>query len=276
MLFGEMMGDFMMQSSDLKNSVDVIVRTRNSGGSLRQCLESASRLLPVHKFVVVDNHSSDDTVKIASDYGADIHQEKTGLGYATTLGINASVTENIVFLDSDVIMKDSQFYHKASAILKENKVGAVVGQAVGHNLLYGLPLSLTVMPIEIASKISIDTLVMSRENYFMQKYLRDNGYKVRYLPDAMVHNSTHRSNKHWPEWQGAWVRNTSGMRPRELAYSMLVVFLMLSNSRKVRNFLYIPIFQAKLVRGFVHPLYWQGNLTDMGKEECVEAKGAKN
>ncbi len=265
-----------MHSSDTVKSVDVIVRTRNSGASLRQCLESASRSLPVRKFIVVDNHSSDDTVEIASGYGAEIYPENTGLGYATTLGISKAVTENIVFLDSDVLMRDPLFYHKASAILKERKVGAVVGQAIGHKLLYGLPLSLTVMPIKIASKISIDPRVMGRETYFMQKYLRDNGYKVRYLPDAMVHNSTHRSNRHWPEWQGAWVRNTSGMRPRELAYSMLVIFLMLSNSRKVRNFLYIPIFQAKLMRGFVHPLYWQDNLINIDKNRSVEVEESKN
>ncbi len=265
-----------MHSSDNAKSVDVIVRTRNSGVSLKQCLESASRFLPVRKFIVVDNHSSDDTVEIASAYGADIYLENTGLGYATSLGISKAVTENIVFLDSDVLVRDAQFYLKASAILKEKKVGAVVGQAIGHKLLYGLPLSLTVMPIKIASKISIDPRVMGRETYFMQKYLRDNGYKVRYLPDAMVHNSTHRSNRHWPEWQGAWVRNTSGIRPRELAYSMLVIFLMLTNSRKVRNFLYIPIFQAKLVRGFVHPLYWQGNLINLDKNENIESKVEKN
>lgn len=250
----------ILSNKETRDSVDVIVRTRNSGSTLKPCLESARRMLPVRKIIVIDNYSKDATLEIAASFQAEITQENTGLGYATKLGISKAGTENIVFLDSDVIVTDPDFYGKANSLLEEKTVGAVVGQASGHLFEFGLPLSLTLMRLNLAKNIEIEPMVMGRETYYMQKHLRNNGYKVRYLPDAMVHNSTHRSNRNWPEWQGAWVRKTSGLHPREIIYSMLVVFLMLSNSRKIRNFLYIPIFQAKLMRGFVHPSYWQGSL----------------
>lgn len=249
-----------LPTRDSLQPVDVIVRTKNSGPTLRECLQSATENLPVRKLIVIDNYSGDNTLEIASSFNAEIHRENTGLGFATRLGIETASSELIVFLDSDAVITDRKFLEKALMLLHDHTVGAVVGQAENHVFSYGLPLSLTVMPLRIAREIKFDDRAMGRETYFMQDYMRSRKLKVRYLSNSITHNSTHRSNRFWPEWQGAWIRNTSGLKPREVIYSMLVVFLMLSNSKSVRNFLYIPIFQAKIIRGMIHPLYWQGNL----------------
>ena len=258
--------------NDSGNAVDVIVRTKNSAETLENCLSAARYNLNVNRLILIDSHSTDGTVEIASKFEAEIYCEDRGLGYATWLGIQKAETENIVFLDSDVVSIDPSFMHRALNLLHMGGTGAVVGQAVGHVFQYGLPLSLALIPLDLARGVQFNMGVMGRETYFIQKHLRRMGRKVRYVDNAIVHSSIHRGNIHWPEWQGAWVRNTSGLNLREVLYSFLVVFLMLTNSRNLKNFFYIPIFQAKILRGFIHPCQWQGSVNS-SKDPCKNTGG---
>ena len=263
-----------MISNDHK--VDVIVRTRNSGSSLRNCLQAAADLLPVRKFIIIDRYSKDETRQIAAEFDSIIKSENTGLGFATKLGIESAETPNIIFLDSDVTIIDANFYSESQYLLKEEGVGAVVGQARGHIFRYGLPLGLTMMPLQIARKIKFMESADSRETYYIQQFFRSNKLKVKYVNNSMLHHSEHRSDSHWPEWQGAWVRITSGLNLREVIYSLLVVFLMLTNSRKIRNFLFIPVFQAKILRGYIHPYYWSGKSTSARDKIMLEQTGEQS
>ena len=236
--------------------VDVIVRTFNSDRYLEQCLSSARNFLPVNRLLIVDHNSTDRTVEIAKRYGAEIYEEDVGLGFATSKAIEMARTEYLIFLDSDVTIKRRDFMREACRLMSKKNTCAVVGSAKGHIFHYGLPLGLTLMPLDHVKTISIPATIESRETFFMQRKFRESRLKVRYVRDSMEHNSAYRSYRYWPEWQGAHIRITAGVNPKEILYSLLVVFLMLSNTKKLRNILYTPVFQTKLLNGFLNPARW--------------------
>jgi glycosyltransferase involved in cell wall biosynthesis len=237
--------------------VDVLVCTYNSGRTLSTCLASARRYIPVDRLIVVDRSSSDRTAEIARQYDAEIHLENTGLGRSRSLAIELSATPLVLFLDSDVEIVRPDFYSRALAEMARPGTSAVVGGSVGYPFLYGLPLSLTLFRREWVRGVSIPSTVQGRETFFLQRAIRTERGKVRYVPDAIRHEGTYRSFRFWPEFQGAWVRRTSGFSPREIAYSFLVALLVQSNSRKARNIAYTPIFCLKLLRGFLQPGRWE-------------------
>jgi glycosyltransferase involved in cell wall biosynthesis len=240
----------------MKKKVDIIVRTYNSESTLANCLKSVIELLPFSKIIVIDHYSKDRTREIANDYNCQIFLESEGLGRATMLGIEKSSSEVILFIDSDIIVKRGDFVDLAVEYLKNPGVGAVVGMSEGHKFSYGLPLGMTMFLRSSVENVHIPAAVMSRETYYIQRLFRERGLKVKYVPNSNIHISESRKYTYWPEWQGSWVRLTSGLNPREFIYSMMVVFLLLSNSRNVKNFLYFPIFQIKLLRGFLQPKKW--------------------
>ncbi len=235
--------------------VDVAVRTFNSESTLAPCLEAARRFLPIHHLLVIDRCSTDGTARIARAFGARVEPEETGIGFATQRAIELADTETILFLDSDVIVRDPTFYARACAALGRAGVGAVVGNSLGHRFAYGLPLGLTLLPRRWAGSVSIPPTAQGSETYFFRRALRQERLRVAYLPDAMIHRSPYRGGT-WPEWQGAQIRRAAGGDARELAYTLLVPWLIHANSGSLRNLLYSPIFDAKLLRGYLHPTRW--------------------
>jgi glycosyltransferase involved in cell wall biosynthesis len=238
-------------------AVDVLVCTFNSADHLDECLAAAREHLPIHRLVVVDRNSTDGTPEIARRWGAEVYSEEVGLGYSRVRALELSTTPLVLFLDSDVVVRRRDFARRAISLLADPTVGAVVGCAEGHRFLYGLPLSLTMFRREWVRRVEIPATVQGRETYYLQRRIREDRLRVRYLTDAYHHYGTYRRLRHWPEFQGAWVRLTGGPSLRELLYSGMVVLLIQMNSRNARNLAYAPIFYAKLVRGFLHPARWQ-------------------
>jgi glycosyltransferase involved in cell wall biosynthesis len=235
--------------------VDVLVCTFNSASTLFDCLRSAREFLPVRRLIVVDHHSTDATVKIAEQFGAEIHEEDRGLGYSRMLALSLATTEQVVFLDSDVTIVDPGFFLRASRKLQTGRIGAVVGMAMGHRFCYGLPFSLTVLPRKWAATVDVPVQINARETFYFQERLRRDHLRVAYNLDAMLHRSGFRAHK--AEWEGANTRLAAGWDPRQLLYAFAVILLIHMNSRSPRNIMYTPIFYAKFLRGFLHPIEWR-------------------
>ncbi len=235
---------------------DVVVRTYNSDEYLEDCLGSILRYVPVNRLIVVDRHSSDRTVEIAAAHNAEVIFDEGNLSSATSIGISSARTRLILFVDSDVVIEREDFFGKALKLLGEKGTGAVVGMAVGHRFLYGLPLGLTLFRRETVSGIVFPAGLQGRETYFIQQEFRKSGLATRYVLDAMKHYGAYRSQPNWPEWQGSQVRIATGGSFTELMRSFIVVLLMHMNSGKAKNVLYTPIFCTKLVRGYISPDRW--------------------
>jgi glycosyltransferase involved in cell wall biosynthesis len=235
--------------------VDVLVATYNSARDLAACLGAMRALVPVARLIVVDRNSTDGTPEIARHFGAEVHSEEVGLGYARTLALSLATTELVLFVDGDVILRRADFFARALAEIRKPGVGAVVGTALGHPFHYGLPLGLTLLPRGWATNVPIPPKAQGAETYYLRRALRNQHLRVRYVSEAMEHRSIYRV-RNWPEWQGAQLRRAAGFSLYELFYALEVVLLIHLNSRRLRNVAYTPIFYGKLLRGFFAPDRW--------------------
>jgi len=82
--------------------LSVVVITRNEEKNIRRCLESVSW---ADEIVVVDSHSTDRTVEIASELGARVYNiEWNGFGPAKREGVDKASGEWILSLDADEVV----------------------------------------------------------------------------------------------------------------------------------------------------------------------------
>ncbi|MHB8361664.1 MAG: glycosyltransferase family 2 protein, partial [Thermoplasmataceae archaeon] len=169
-----------MNNSDF----DIVIRTKNSGKTLDSCISSVLSILPQNRIFIIDGGSTDDTIQICNRYGITVYYENKGLSYATSLAAKLSNKKYILFVDSDVTIKKNDFHTEAIKILQAANVGSVVGNSIGYPFNYGLPLGLTMIRRSIIETIKFPENIKGRETYYIQKYLRINKLKVRYIENA--------------------------------------------------------------------------------------------
>ncbi len=236
--------------------VDVLTATFNSAERLEEVFSAVRAYVPIRRLIVIDRLSTDGTAEIARRYGAEVHSLESGIGAAYLRGLELATTDQVLFVDSDVVIVRPDFIREARRLMAEPGTGAVVGQAVGHSFLYGLPLSLTLVSRELALRAGMSLEAQGQGTYALRQAIRREHLRVRYVLDAMRHYSTYRQVRSWPEWQGAQTRLVAGGRAGELLYSFMVVLLIHMNSRSPRNLAYTPIFWFKFLRGYIDPRRW--------------------
>jgi O-antigen biosynthesis protein len=87
--------------------VSVVICAYNAERTMRQCLESLTRLAyPNYEVVIVDDGSSDQTAQISKDFPQFrlIRQTNKGLGIARNVGAHAARGEIIAYTDSDCVV----------------------------------------------------------------------------------------------------------------------------------------------------------------------------
>jgi len=83
--------------------VSAIVPTRNSAKTLDICLKSVMKqTYPNVEIIVVDNHSSDNTLKIAKKYTKKVFLKGPERSAQRNYGVKMSEGEYLIFLDSDI------------------------------------------------------------------------------------------------------------------------------------------------------------------------------
>ena len=110
--------------------VDVVVLTKNSEETLRECLEAIYKNVPINRLIVVDGYSTDSTIDIINEFSKKYRNvllisEKGTRGKARQTAIGMIQTEWFVFVDSDVLLCDKWFERAEKYI--EDDVGAVWG-----------------------------------------------------------------------------------------------------------------------------------------------------
>jgi O-antigen biosynthesis protein len=113
--------------------VSVVVASYNGARTLEACLSSLEKLnYPDYEVILVDDGSTDDTRRIASDHPRVryIFQENKGLSVARNTGIRAVVGEVVAFTDSDCRADEDWLYYLVGDLLSGDFAG--VG---GHNFL---------------------------------------------------------------------------------------------------------------------------------------------
>jgi glycosyltransferase involved in cell wall biosynthesis len=88
--------------------VSIIIPTYNSGETLACCLKSVcdQTYFPI-EVIVVDGLSSDDTIRIAAEFGAKVIQQKSTPALARNIGIANSTGKYVLLIDSDQVLTPS-------------------------------------------------------------------------------------------------------------------------------------------------------------------------
>ncbi len=105
--------------------MDVVIPTKNSGNTLRHCLNGVKRGININRIIIVDNYSQDETLTIAREYNCLVIQSEAGLGYRRQLGIEHVETDFFAFVDSDIILVPN--WQKIMQGYMRPTVGAVEG-----------------------------------------------------------------------------------------------------------------------------------------------------
>jgi len=106
-----------------EHKVSVIIPTYNSGEIFAECLKSVqNQSYPLHETIVVDNFSTDNTIKTAKKFGAKVIQQKSNPALARNIGIANATGEYVLFLDSDQVLSRS-LINECVEKCKDSKVG---------------------------------------------------------------------------------------------------------------------------------------------------------
>ncbi len=110
--------------------VDVVVLTRNSEETLKNCLDSIDKNVPINRLIVVDGYSTDKTLEVIREFNEEhgnviLLRAKGTRGKARQKAIETVTTEWFVFVDSDVVLCNGWF-EKAKKLIKKD-VGAIWG-----------------------------------------------------------------------------------------------------------------------------------------------------
>jgi glycosyltransferase involved in cell wall biosynthesis len=198
--------------------VDVAVCTYQSEKYLDECLTSVEKFVPFNRLIIVDRYSTDRTVEIAKKHGAEIYFENIGLGHARQVAIEHSDAPFILFVDSDVVFYDGEWFNSAVELFKDEKkrVGAI-GIEVPARLppwrqKYVNFWWKTVPQIRAPSfsnvyflrrkaieGMRIPNQLGAYEQVFIRTYVAKKGWKVYVIQGNGLHYYD------YPDWKGAWL-----------------------------------------------------------------------
>jgi len=104
----------------LRPTVAVVVPTSNSSKTLENCLRSVrAQTYSELELVVVDNFSTDNTRRIAGEFGARI-LDGGNPAFARNVGVRGSISDYTFFVDSDEIL-DKDLVNECVKLCEENK-----------------------------------------------------------------------------------------------------------------------------------------------------------
>ena len=109
-----------------KSRIDVTVATLNNARTIKHCLQAIHDYVPLGTIVVVDGGSVDGTLEIANEFNVRIVHEKGLLGQVRYRQAQASETEWIAYVDSDIYLYPN-WWSEVSRHIDDPEVGMVLG-----------------------------------------------------------------------------------------------------------------------------------------------------
>ncbi len=107
--------------------VSVIVPTRNSAGTLEDCLQSiADQTYKKIELMIVDRDSTDDTKKIARKFTKKVFNHGPERSAQRNLGVDKASGEYVAIIDSDMKLSDGVVESCVSAMAKSAKNEGVI------------------------------------------------------------------------------------------------------------------------------------------------------
>jgi len=218
--------------------IDVVVCTYQSEKYLDECLTSIEKSVPINRLIIIDHYSTDKTIEIAKKHNAEIHFENVGLGYARQMAINLVKTPIFMFVDSDVVFHNYDWFSKAVSLIDEKrKIGAVVVytgpptnflrtkyanfwckwvpalKKVSFHTYSTLMLKKAVKGIKIPSILGVN------ENLYIRSYMEKHGWTHIVIEASGIHYVTYVEKK--GAWFGAGDRILHGFHALSLFHLLI-------------------------------------------------------
>lgn len=122
-------------------SIDVIIVNWNSGGLLKNCIQSIPAALDgsfiLNRVIVVDNDSSDNSLNFKFDQNLPVslikNQENTGFARACNQGAFGSEADFLLFLNPDTVLYNTSLSNPSRFLAGNPEVGIVGVQLVNEN-----------------------------------------------------------------------------------------------------------------------------------------------
>jgi glycosyltransferase involved in cell wall biosynthesis len=105
--------------------IDVTIATKNSGKTIAKCIHHIKSFVPYNRIIVIDD-SQDETPKIASRLGCEVHHLHSLLGEVRLKQAELAETPWIASIDSDVFVYPN-WWKEVSQFIKQPNVGAISG-----------------------------------------------------------------------------------------------------------------------------------------------------
>jgi len=203
-----------------KTKISIIIRTRNEGDALFELLKRISKQKTYnqlkYEIIIVDSDSTDNTRSIAESYGCyvvNIKKEEFSWGKAINLGIKEAKGDFCVLISSHCFpANDSWLYNLIKPLLLDEKIAATYGRQIpikGVNPFEEVELK-TWFPINVKrysssiigisnanacirksvwKLVNFDEYLSSSEDIDWALKVMDLGFKISYVPEAIVYHS---------------------------------------------------------------------------------------
>ena len=210
----------------INDKVTVVIPTFNGGKIFTNCLEKLfSQSVSNLRVIVVDSSSDDETVKIAEEYGCEVHSiSRSDFGHGKTRSYALSLvdTEYVVFMTQDAVLKSTDdFFHLLNFMEQNQEVAAAYGRQVAGDTvgplgsfarIYNYPSQSFVNTLADKNKKGIKAAFLSDsfaiyrtealrhiggfpehinfgEDMYVSAKLLMAGYKTGYCADAIVYHA---------------------------------------------------------------------------------------
>jgi glycosyltransferase involved in cell wall biosynthesis len=205
----------LVHNFNYKPKVSFCIPTKNEGKYIKKCLDSilAQNYSDI-EIVVVDGYSTDDTVKIAKEYGCKVYYDPVSLANSRQISIEKSSGEILAIWDADIIIPHENWLKNAVKCFKlseqvstvwpriiapssgpwtqkcnrahsnfvfKYRIKRVSGVFGGGNALFRRQ--------HVSSVGSFDTSYNFGEDMILAKRLKDAGYVVIEYEEPLIHDT---------------------------------------------------------------------------------------
>ena len=230
-----------MASTKQKDStpkISVVIPVYNQARLLKHTLESFKRqTFQDFEIIVVDDASTDKSYDVAKEYAAKVFKNVSNKGpaYNRNLGSKVAEADIIAFIDSDCIADERWLENLHECMVKNRDVGSIMGQTNIPGSTY-LGDSISVLGFPAGGSIGFEKIWKVDDNGFTDhisscnlavrrsiidehggfdesfpmaggedtelsyRYI-NNGVKIKYLPEALVHHVPRTSFRSFVNWQ---------------------------------------------------------------------------
>jgi glycosyltransferase involved in cell wall biosynthesis len=229
--------------------VDVIINTMNSASTLRQCLESVVREIPLNKIIVVDGGSTDESVDIAKEFDCDVYvRPDLNLGRSRLFAFRKATTSWFCQIDSDEALHEG-WWKEVSEYTNRPEVGAV---EVGRVNYYKIPFppnkrramfGQNLIRRSIVDQVS-DMDVKVNEDELFRRFVEIRGYRWLQIDKCLA--------DHYGPYYSFPYRYRSDFKlevmsePPKWAYEQLGILDALTGRSEIIRLLLYPFYKAAL------------------------------